>query len=275
MPTRASLIRDAPGGDRLRLLGAQPRLRFGGVGKRAVVLFGQRPHLGGGHIAGDDQDRVARRVVLPVEGDRVVAREPRHLRHPADHRPAIGVGGVERGIHLLGQQARRFIVDAGTAFLLHHRELGRHVLVLQHQIGHAIRFELHDQRQAVLRYALEIAGVILGGERVVVGAVAPDEARKLAGRIPGRALEQEMLEKVGDAGLALRLIGRAYLVPHHVGDDGRAMVGNDDDLHAVAELERLNIDVECSRRGKRSTDAQTRHRCFHRLPNATRAWNGP
>ena len=34
-----------------------------------------------------------------------------------------------------------------------------------------------------------------------------------------------------------RLVGGADPVPDHVGDDGRAVVGDDDDLHAVGELE--------------------------------------
>ncbi len=37
-----------------------------------------------------------------------------------------------------------------------------------------------------------------------------------------------------------RIVGRAVAVPHHVGDDGRAMVGNDDHLQAVAEAEILH-----------------------------------
>ena len=37
--------------------------------------------------------------------------------------------------------------------------------------------------------------------------------------------------------LPRRIVGRAVAVPDHVGDDGGAMVGNDDDLEAVVESE--------------------------------------
>ena len=48
-----------------------------------------------------------------------------------------------------------------------------------------------------------------------------------------------MFEEMGDAGLALRLIGRAHPIPDHVGDDGRPMIGNDHDLQAISESEGL------------------------------------
>ncbi len=46
-----------------------------------------------------------------------------------------------------------------------------------------------------------------------------------------------MLEEMRNARLAHRLIGGAGLVIDHVGHDRRAMKGNNDDLHAVAERE--------------------------------------
>lgn len=42
---------------------------------------------------------------------------------------------------------------------------------------------------------------------------------------------------MGNAGFARRLVGAADLVPHHVADDRRPVVGNDDHLHAVVEHE--------------------------------------
>ena len=56
------------------------------------------------------------------------------------------------------------------------------------------------------------------------------------GDLLGR-LEHQVLEEVGDAGDAPRLVGGADPVPDHVGDDRRAVVGDDHHLHAVGELE--------------------------------------
>ena len=50
-------------------------------------------------------------------------------------------------------------------------------------------------------------------------------------------LEHQMLEEMGDARDALGLVGGADLVPDHVGDDRRAVIGDHHDLQAVGELE--------------------------------------
>jgi hypothetical protein len=55
------------------------------------------------------------------------------------------------------------------------------------------------------------------------------------------ALEHQVLEEMGDARLARLFVGRTDLVPHHVGDDRRAPVGNDDDLKPVVEGEVLDL----------------------------------
>ncbi len=44
-----------------------------------------------------------------------------------------------------------------------------------------------------------------------------------------------MFKKVGKAGLAAFLVGRSDLVPHHVRDDRRPPVWDDDDLQPVAQ----------------------------------------
>ena len=51
------------------------------------------------------------------------------------------------------------------------------------------------------------------------------------------ALEHQMLEEMREAGFAGRLVGRADLVPDHLRDHGRAVVGDHHDLQAVAERE--------------------------------------
>ena len=52
-----------------------------------------------------------------------------------------------------------------------------------------------------------------------------------------RRLEHQVLEEVGDARDAGRLVGGADAIPHVVRDDRRAVVGHDHDLQAVGELE--------------------------------------
>ena len=56
-----------------------------------------------------------------------------------------------------------------------------------------------------------------------------------------RALEHQMFEEMRESGLARRLVRGADLVPDHVGDDRRAMIGNDHDLEPVGEREMRNV----------------------------------
>ncbi len=50
---------------------------------------------------------------------------------------------------------------------------------------------------------------------------------------------------MGDAGLALGLVGGTHPVPDHVGDDGGAVIRDHHHFHAVGELEIGDGDVEC------------------------------
>jgi hypothetical protein len=103
--------------------------------------------------------------------------------------------------------------------------------------GHAIGFELHHGGKLVARHALEVAGIVGGGEGILVAADPQHGLRELAGRMLGRALEHQVLEEMRQAGFARRLVGRADLVPDHLGDHRRAVIGDHDDLQAIIERE--------------------------------------
>ena len=103
----------------------------------------------------------------------------------------------------------------------------------------------HDVRQPVLGHALEIGGDVVIGEGVVLAAVLGDDLGELAGRDLVGALEHQMLEEMGDAGGARRLVGGADLVPDHLGHDRRAMIGDDQDLQAVLKRELADALAAC------------------------------
>ena len=50
------------------------------------------------------------------------------------------------------------------------------------------------------------------------------------------ALEHQMFEKMRDAGFAWRIVGRAIAIPDHMCHDRRAVIFDDDDFQAIAEL---------------------------------------
>jgi hypothetical protein len=78
-----------------------------------------------------------------------------------------------------------------------------------------------------------------GGERIAAAADFGDEAIEFARRMARRALEHQVLEKMGNPRFARRLIGTAHLVPDHMGDDGCAMIGYHHDLKPIVEHEML------------------------------------
>jgi hypothetical protein len=122
--------------------------------------------------------------------------------------------------------------------LLHdHVALGRDHAVGERQAGHAVGLERHHLAEVLLGDALEEGGVVVAGEGVLLAADLGDAQRELALRVGLRALEHQMFEEMSDARLARRIVGRAVAVPHHMGDDGRPMVGDDDDGEAVGEPE--------------------------------------
>ena len=202
-------------------------------------------------VAGDHHDRVVGAVEALVEGDGVGAAEMLHLVAPADHRLVVGAVEVERGVHLHAELGARIVADALVALLQDDLTLGQHHGVGEYQAGHAVGLERHHGLELRLRHALEIGGVVVGGEGVLLPAHARHHVRELAGRMLGGALEHQVLEEMREAGLAGRLVGGADLVPDHVGDHRRAVVGNDHQLEAVGEREVGDLAARPLQRGRR------------------------
>ena len=140
-----------------------------------------------------------------------------------------------RRLHLLAQPRRRIVVDALVALFQDDIALARHDVVGEHQAAHAVGLEIHQGEQMLARGALEIAGVIRGREGILLAADGGKLLGEAAGRVLHRALEHQMLEEMRDPGFPIRLIGSADAVPQHVGDDRRAVVGNDHDRKTVVQ----------------------------------------
>ena len=194
-----------------------------------------RADLLGVDVAGDHQRRVVRRIKALVERQRVFAVELLDFLVPADHRAAIGMIEIQRRHDLLGQPRVRIVGDPHVEFFEHDVALRQHVLVLENQAGHAIGLELHHLGQLLARHALEIAGVVGGGEGVLVAADPEHGLGEFADRMLGGALEHQMFEKVRQAGFARGLVGGADLVPDHLGDDRGAVIRDHHNMQAVGK----------------------------------------
>ena len=89
--------------------------------------------------------------------------------------------------------------------------------------------------ELVGRQRLEVVRPVEPGRAVHRAAGGLDERDVLGlGDVP-RALEHDVLEEVGEAGLARDLVLRADVVPEVDRDDGREVVLGDDDAQAVGE----------------------------------------
>ena len=203
----------------------------------AIGFFRQRPRRLRLGVAGDDENGVLGRIEALVIGERVLALEVLDLVPPADDRDAVGMVGEQRRLHRLAELRARIGVAMHAPLLEHHVALGGDDVVGQHEPGHPVGLELHAGLEVLFRDLLEIGGEIVAGEGVLLAADLGDEFGELALGMGLRALEHQMFEEMGDARLAHRIVRRAVAVPDHMGDDRRAMVGNDDDLEAVFESE--------------------------------------
>ena len=144
---------------------------------------------------------------------------------------------IQRRHDLLGQARVRIVGDAHVEFLEHDVALGQHVLILENEAGHAVGLELHHFRQLLARHALEIAGVVERGEGVFVAADPQHGLGEFTGGMFGCPLEHQMFEEVRQARFARRLVGGADLVPDHLRDDGRAVIGDHEHLQPIVEGE--------------------------------------
>ena len=207
----------------------------------AVDPVGKRANFGHRHVPHDNENRVVGRVIAVVETDRIVERKPADLMFPTDDRNAIGMRQELRRGELLTEQRPWVVAGTLAAFLQHDIALRDDRLVSQHEIAHAISLEPHHELQMLARDGLEIGRVVVCREGVLAPAMTRDQLGERAiGKLAG-PLEHEVFEEMGDAGFAGRLVGRADLVPHHMGHDGRAVVCHDHHFETVGQRRRFGV----------------------------------
>ena len=180
---------------------------------------------------------------------------------PADDRNPVWVMGEERGLHRFAKLRAGIGIAMHAPLLQNHVALGGDDRVGERKAGHAVGLESHAGLEVLLGDLLEIGGEVGAGEGVLMAADIGDEFREFAFGVALRAFEHQMFEEMGDARLAGRIVRGAVAVPDHVGDDRRAVVGNDDDIEAIVEGETRDM-----RRGRRGS----RHRDPFRLDKARR-----
>ena len=208
-------------------------------------------------IAGHREHGVVGHVVGAEEGLHVLERRGVEILHRADGRVMVGMsGGEDRRHQLLVEGAVGSVVVGLALLVLDHVTLVVEVL-LRHRVeqrGHAIRFEPQAQLDLVRGQRLEVVGAVEvgGGVEHAAGSLHDREVLRL-GHVAA-ALEHEVLEEVGEPGLARLLVLGADVVPEVDGDDRRYPVGRDDDAQSVGERVLAEADVDgAAHRGRRVT----------------------
>ena len=187
-------------------------------------------------IAGDDEDGVFRRIESIVIGKRVGPIETFDLMAPADDRPAVGMLREKRRLQGLAKLFRGIGIGAHPPLFENDIALGRHYLVGQDQIFHPVGLIVHADVEVLLGDALEIGGVVIRGESILLAAEIGDQLGKLALRMVLVPLNIKCSRKCAMPDLPDRIVGRAIAIPDHMRHDGRPVVLDDDDLETVGEL---------------------------------------
>src|SRR5262245_16057221 len=93
---------------------------------------------------------------------------------PADHRFSVGMVEIKRSLDLLGEASARIVSHALVLLFENDIPLGYYDFIGKLQAGHPVRFEFHDSLQLVAWHALEVAGVVLRCEGILLPADARD-----------------------------------------------------------------------------------------------------
>ena len=202
---------------------------------------------------------------MEIEIARLHRADAADFLRPADHRPPVRMGKEQGRGHLFRHQALRIAVHPHAAFFQHHIAFGAHIGVGEIEIDHAIRLQPHGKAEMVLGDLFVERGVIVRGEGIILPAIARDDLRKLRTRHGFGAAEHHMLEEMGKAGIARRIVVGTDTEPQHLRHHRRAVIGHHQHLHAVLQRE-----LECpggvvvrrggNRRGQRAADERGSNR---------------
>ena len=170
-------------------------------------------------LAGDEQHRVVRLIVLVVEGLQPLDRNVLDVRARADGRVPVVVP-EKGGRHRAFQQNADGSFSPASNSLRTTVISGRAILLRDQAVRHAVRLE--PERPAEIlgarRHRLEVVRAVEPRRRVRPGAVLVHLRGNVVAR--GRSLELHVLEQVRHSRLAVAFVPRAHEVGH-VDRDGR------------------------------------------------------
>ena len=212
----------------------QARQRALGLRDAAERLLDPAHHARRIELARDDQRRVVGLVVQAIERLQPADVDVLDVAARADRRLAVVVPLEHRGQRLLEQDAPG-VVLAHLHLVAHHRHLGVEILARDERVDHRVGLPAEVPAQVVVvgREAGEVVGAVDPGRAVgaqpALGELGPHRA------VRRRALEDQVLQQVRHAGLAVVLVARADVIGHVDRGRGLAVIGGQQDLQAVGQ----------------------------------------
>src|SRR5207245_1389267 len=228
------------------------------AGGNAAVEPLDLPQRGGRlEVADQHQRAIVRRVVGAEVSFALLARDRLDVAHPADHRPAVGVGEEGQRAERLVEHPVDVVVRAEAALFLHHIPLPVEGSVIDQERRHPVRFQIQHQRQRLGGEVLVVRGEIV--RRVGVGGAARrfQASIELLRAVPLRPVEHHVLEEVGTPGDAGALVAgtdaeeaveRAYR---------QRAIREEPDLQPVAQTALLDGEVLLRKRHQSSLGGST------------------
>ena len=241
-----------------------------GVGHRAERLFDHGAQLRVLEVACRRDDQVAADVGAPEVRQQHVAGEAPDRLGRAENRPAERVVAPV----LLGEQ----LVDEIVGSVLDHLDLFEDHLLLaldlvdrKRRVQHQVRQDVEGPRQVLVHHLDVVAGVLLRRERVEVAAHRVELLRDLLRAAPLGALEEHVLDEVGDAALLGVLVTGATSQPHAETHRADMRHGLGDEPDAVRE----RVVNDHRRGGSRAPQAAAEAEKHRSYQSGTGSGSGP
>ncbi len=204
------------------------------------------------------QHGVVRPVEAALEARQVLAAGGPQLAPRAEHRAAVGVAAEQPLLHRHLERIPGIAVVHGDLFE-DHLALAGHVAGIEGQAGDAVGLDGQRLGPAVGGEVEVVGGGVVAGESVVGTAQGLSPPVDLARSEARRALEHHVLEEMGEAAVAGRLVARAGAVAERRGDHRRLVVLEHADGEAVGETRQLPAPGQARTAGQRD-----RRRCRRR-----------
>ena len=189
------------------------RLRVRSVAIEPPLSPGLREQGVVGQIAGGGDDAVAGKIGAVMQLSEILGRDRADGFFRAQDLKAVRVGRPQRLIGEIEDLVIRRVFDRADLFE-HDLSLEREIAVPQQRPAHHVGEDVERACEIGIQHARVVRGRIARGVGVERAAAGLERERDFLRRAALRALEDHVLEQVGDAHLRPRLVGAGGLHPN-------------------------------------------------------------